>query len=253
MPDLVVLCYHAVSPDWPAALSVRPGDLAEQVGSLARRGYRGATLTDAIERSRERPTVAVTFDDAFGSVLTRAFPILERLGMPATVFAPTRYIGSGEPMVWPGIDAWLETPYRNELLPMTWADLEGLCDAGWEIGSHTRNHPRLTQVDDAVLADELAGSKSDVEQSIGRECRSLAYPYGDADERVIRAVEAAGYAAACTLPVRFGSAAPLAWPRVGVYHADGRLSFALKVSRTSRLVRRSPVGDLVYWLRRRLR
>ena len=31
---------------------------------------------------------------------------------------------------------------------MSWDQLGGLAEAGWEIGSHTRTHPHLTQVGD---------------------------------------------------------------------------------------------------------
>ena len=66
---------------------------------------------------------------------------------------------------------------------------------------------------------------------MGGECTSLAYPYGDADERVIAATQRAGYAAAAALPGDFSAPRPLAFPRVGVWHVDGRRGwrFRLKV------------------------
>ncbi len=65
---------------------------------------------------------------------------------------------------------------------MDWEDLRQLTDVGWEIGSHTCTHPRLTRLDDAALCIELEGSRNDCLENIGR-CDSLAYPYGDVDER----------------------------------------------------------------------
>ena len=74
-------------------------------------------------------------------------------------------------------------------------------DAGWEVGSHTRSHPRLSQVeDDAELADELEGSRRVCEERLGRPCQSIAYPYGDHDERVVAAAGRAGYRYGLTLP-----------------------------------------------------
>ena len=52
-------------------------------------------------------TVVVTFDDAYLSVLELARPILDRLGLPATVFVPTDWPARDEPMRWPGIDQWM--------------------------------------------------------------------------------------------------------------------------------------------------
>jgi peptidoglycan/xylan/chitin deacetylase (PgdA/CDA1 family) len=238
--DVLVLCYHAVSERWPAALSVTAERLEEQLGLLVRRGYRGATFHDAVVAPPAPRTLAVTFDDAYRSVLERAFPILSRLELPGSVFVATDFAGAN-PMAWPGIDRWLGGPYEPELAGMSWSELGELAEAGWEIGSHTRSHPHLTQLDDAALAAELRESKEACQERLGRPCRSLAYPYGDVDDRVVHAAGKAGYEAAGTLPKRFIRPRPLEWPRVGVYHGDDARRFRLKVSPAFRLLRRSPV------------
>ena len=43
-----------------------------------------------------------------------------------------------------------------------------------------------------------------MEEGIGQPCRSIAYPYGDVDERVIEAARAAGYELGASLPERLG-------------------------------------------------
>ena len=115
------------------------------------------------------------------------------------------------------------------------ADL--LADAGWEIGSHTCSHPRLTSLGDDDLARELVDSRSLVSERLGRPCGTLAYRYGDHDERVVKAARAADYAAAGTLPGRLPQARPLAWPRIGIYHGDNERRFRLKVSAAVRRLR----------------
>jgi len=230
MRDVLVLCYHAFSPNWPAELSVRPEALERQLEGLVRRGYRGATFTEAITQPAAPRTLAVTFDDAFLSVARVAEPILSRLALPGTVFVPTAFPDSGRRLAWPGVDHWLEGAHAGELEPLSWAQLRELGDRGWEVGSHTRSHPRLTALGDAELADELAGSRRECEQRMGRPCPSLAYPYGDVDPRVVEAARAAGYATGAALPPRAHRVRPLEWPRVGVYHADGHRRFALKAS-----------------------
>ena len=239
-PAPLVLCYHAVSPTFPAPLSVTPTDLERQLVLLLRRGYEGTTFTRALEEPSARRALVVTFDDAYRSVLELGLPILERLGVPGTVFAPTDHIGSERPMVWPGIDQWLGGPHEHELVPMSWDELAGLADRGWEVGSHTCSHPRLTQTDDALLAGELRQSKKRCEEALGGECTSLAYPYGDHDARVVAATGAAGYRFAATLPTRLDAAGALEVPRVGVYHQDGTRRFRLKVSPVLRTLRSSP-------------
>ncbi len=138
-------------------------------------------------------------------------------------------------MSWPGIDGWMGGPHENELRCMSWDQLRGLADEGWEIGSHTHSHPRLPALSDEDLHRELTLSREICAQRLDRPCTSLAYPFGEHDERVVRAAGAAGYSAAGTLPGRLHPPEPLRWPRAGVYHLDTRLRFAAK---TSRLVRR---------------
>ncbi|MDX6726905.1 MAG: hypothetical protein QOK49_1710, partial [Baekduia sp.] len=159
VPDLLVLCYHAVSPTWPAALSVTPEALDRQLGLLVRRGYRGATFTEAMTAPLRERTVVVTFDDNYRSVLERAKPILDRHGLVGTLYVPTDWVGETRPMAWPGIDRWLGTPHEPELHGLGWEELDRLASAGWEIGSHTCSHPRLSELDDAQLARELQASK----------------------------------------------------------------------------------------------
>ncbi|MEA2419735.1 MAG: hypothetical protein QOE60_1941 [Thermoleophilaceae bacterium] len=239
MADVLVLCYHAVSERFPAALSVTPEAFERQLHLLSRAGYRGATFEDAM-RSRSGRTVAITFDDAYLSVLELGKPLLDAAGFPATVYAPTDYLDTPErPLSWDGIEQWHGGEHERELLPMSWDQLGGLAEGGWEIGSHTRTHPHLTEVDDETLRAELEESRATLEQRLGRPCRTLAYPYGDYDERVVAAAAAAGYAAAGTLPARLHAEQPLAWPRIGIYHGDDERRFRLKVSRVMRRLRGS--------------
>ena len=234
MRDVLVLCYHAVSDRWPSELAVSPELLDEQLTALERRGYRAATFSRAVDDPPHRRTVAITFDDAYRSTLELGAPVLARHGAPGTVFAPTDWIGREEPMSWPGIEEWADGPHRAELLCLGWDGLAELADQGWEVGSHTRSHPRLSQLDDAGLEHELAGSRELLAQGLGRPCESIAYPYGDYDERVARAAGASGYLTAGTLSGRPHAARPLSWPRVGVYPGNRPLFLRLKTSATLR-------------------
>jgi peptidoglycan/xylan/chitin deacetylase (PgdA/CDA1 family) len=253
MTEVLVLAYHAVSERWPAGLSVTPERFASQLGLLTARGYRGATFHRAVTNPPADKTVAVTFDDGFRSVATRAFPILRRHGIPGTLFVPTDHVGTGQPMRWPGIDQWVGGRHEPELLPLSWAEVAMLADAGWEVGSHTRSHPRLTRLDDASLEAELAGSRETCERRLSRPCRTLAYPYGDHDRRVVAAARATGYEAACTLPEDFRSDDVLRTPRVGVYHGDGDAVFRLKISPWIRRARRSQMWPAASRVARRVR
>jgi peptidoglycan/xylan/chitin deacetylase (PgdA/CDA1 family) len=228
-----------VSRSWPAALSVTADALEVQLRRLVARGYRGATFAAALTPPARGRVLAVTFDDAYQSVLERAFPVLERLGLPGTVFVPTAFADTARPMRWPGIAHWLGSPYEDELLPMSWEQLRRLRAAGWEIGAHSVTHPRLTRLGDRELAIELRDSRLACEAGVGAPCASIAYPYGDVDARVVAAARDAGYAFGAALPTSFHRPRPLEWPRVGVYHADSDRRFALKVSPSVRRLRAS--------------
>jgi peptidoglycan/xylan/chitin deacetylase (PgdA/CDA1 family) len=67
-----------------------------------------------------------------------------------------------------------------------------------EIGSHSVSHVRLTTVDDIRLRRELVDSKAMLEDAVGHEVVSFAYPYGDWDERCEAAAREASYRFACT-------------------------------------------------------
>jgi peptidoglycan/xylan/chitin deacetylase (PgdA/CDA1 family) len=250
--DLLLLCYHAVSEHWPPDLAVKPAALEEHVSWLARRGYRGVTLTDAVSGRIDSRAVAITFDDAYRSVFDLARPILADAGLTASVFALSAFAGTDEPMSWTGVERWLETEHRDELVSMSWDELRQLGDVGWEVGSHTRTHPRLTELDDAALDAELRGSREEIEAQLGRPCRSLAYPYGVYDDRVVEAARLAGYrAAAGTLPGRLRPpSSSLDWPRIVVNRSDSLGRFRAKTSRLVRIAKSSPAWDGVSAARR---
>lgn len=228
--DVLVLCYHALSQAWESELAVSPAALTRQVRDLLARGYEPVTFTRAVTDPPGGRVVAVTFDDAYRSVHQHGLPALERLGVPATVFAPTDFVGSERPMRWAGIDHWDASVHRAELGCMSWDQLRDLVSRGWEVGSHSRSHPRLPELGDDALAAELRESKEQLEVGLGLPCTSLAYPYGACDERVVAAAQRAGYSAAATL-TRFPHAPEtLRWPRVGVYPENSHWLFRAKVS-----------------------
>jgi peptidoglycan/xylan/chitin deacetylase (PgdA/CDA1 family) len=239
VPEVLVLCYHALSPSWEAPLSLPPDLFERQVSLLVRRGWRGTTFRDAVQDPPADKTLAVTFDDAFASVYEHAFPILSSLGLPATVFAPTSFMSERQHLRWNGIDHWLQTQSASELCGMSWEDLGRLQEAGWEVGSHTRTHPRLTSLNDTEMREELAESRREIAANLSAPCETVAYPYGDVDERVADAAQNAGYLAGAALASALRPGGPERWPRVGIYSGDQMWRFRLKISRGTRRLRAS--------------
>lgn len=234
MGDCIVVCYHATSPTWPSELSVMPDSFEQQIEVLLRRGYRGVTFAEAVTSPGRGKTMAITFDDGYRSVFDLAFPFLQRLDLPATLFVPTAFVGREGPMSWPGIDHWAVAPQADDLRCVSWEQVGQLVAAGWEIGSHSRTHPLLTTLQDEALDKELALSREECEAGSSSPCRAIAYPYGDVDSRVMEAARSAGYLHGAGLPVHPCPPRPLDWPRVGIYRSDGSRRHRLKVSPTVR-------------------
>ena len=189
----LVLCYHAVSPDWEHRLAIQPDLLLRQVRALSR--FR---------------QVRVTFDDAFRSAGT-VFPDLERLGVPVQIFVCTRYALVGAPLTIPELAG--DDP--EQLATMNWDELREQAARGVAVGSHAVSHPHLTTLSEDDLRRELNESKEEIEDRLGRPCEDLAYPYGEHDERVRAAARAAGYRRAYAL--RGSRSDAYAAPRLDLY------------------------------------
>jgi peptidoglycan/xylan/chitin deacetylase (PgdA/CDA1 family) len=236
MSEVLVLCYHAISPVWSSGLAVTPEAFDRQVSNLARNGWRSATFTEVLRQVPAAKTMVITFDDAFASVKRYAQPVLASLGITGTVFVPTDYVSRRAPLAWAGLDRWAQSSDAKELTPMSWDDLGELAELGWEIGSHTRTHPLLTSLADDALNEELRGSREECTERIGRPVTSVAYPYGDVDDRVALHAQKVGYEGAAALAWPSTQLNRYRYPRVGVYQQDSWPRFRLKTGRWSRSI-----------------
>jgi len=80
--------------------------------------------------------------------------------------------------------------------PLTWRQLQQLVAHGYEIGSHSISHPRLTAITRTSLRWELRTSKQILEERLGCPVVTLAYPNGfpsDVNLDVMQEAAAAGY------------------------------------------------------------
>lgn len=215
---LPVLMYHDVVAS--EADATAPDDVTEarfraQMRWLAEGGYAALTSGEAIRylltgRSPYpgRPLVLLTFDDGYLGNYERAWPILRELGLRATYFVHTDFVGTGGGAV---------------KRKMSWEQLAEVEASGVvEVHSHTQTHPRLAELDEAQISRELHGAAQALFSRGRPNPRLLAYPFGSHDARV-RAL-ARGYHRAA-FPVASAPAATggdlMAIPRIGIgRHVD---------------------------------
>ncbi|MDH3732462.1 MAG: polysaccharide deacetylase family protein [Gemmatimonadota bacterium] len=108
----VILIYHRVTrlESDPHGIAVRPDRFRRQMELLVER-RRPVTLSRAVDAvldgTAEDGLAAVTFDDGYADNAGIALPVLEELGVPATVFAVSGSLGSGREFWWDELEALL--------------------------------------------------------------------------------------------------------------------------------------------------
>jgi len=81
---------------------------------------------------------------------------------------------------------------------MSWQDVADLRRRGFAIGSHSRTHASLSQIDGARLEDEVCGSQRDLRERLGLDTAVFAYPFGGGQyvtDEAVDLVRRAGYTA----------------------------------------------------------
>jgi len=91
----------------PGKLTVSPQRFAEHVEAI-RESFAPVQLATIVEGLREgrlpRRSVAVTFDDGYVDNLLLGKPLLERFGVPATVFVVSGYVGAAAQFWWDDLE-----------------------------------------------------------------------------------------------------------------------------------------------------
>ena len=177
-----VLAYHRVHPrpgkDTP---TISPRIFEKQMAILAQR-WEPTPLSEVVTRLESgcpipRRVVVVSFDDGTEDTFTFAFPILAQYRIPATVFLIAGHIDK------PG--------------SLNSDQIRTMGQNGISFGSHTLSHSYLPSLSQAQVNDELQGSKRRLE-TFGFPIDLLSYPAGGFTPAIVKAVQEAGYKAACT-------------------------------------------------------
>jgi glycosyltransferase involved in cell wall biosynthesis/peptidoglycan/xylan/chitin deacetylase (PgdA/CDA1 family) len=187
-----ILGYHRITSDAKDVYGIDPVTFRAQMKELAASDVKVVRLDralDLLEQQVEGRFACVTFDDGYLDVLENGVPVLEELGIPATIFSIGDVLEGRIPFSW----------HRDETPAITVANLPRLLESGLvDVQAHSLTHPRLTMVSDAELRREVEVSKAMLERHLPYELTSFCYPAGIYTGREVEAVFAAGFRAGVT-------------------------------------------------------
>jgi peptidoglycan/xylan/chitin deacetylase (PgdA/CDA1 family) len=173
-----VLLYHRFDENSFPTTTTSSAQFERHMGYLKSHGYTVLTmdqLADCIQGRRSIPEkgVVITIDDGFISEYTKAVPVLKKYNYPFCIFVFTHAIG-----------------LKNY---MSWGQLKQLEHWGGEVGCHTYSHPRLINLPEKGIEQEIVGAKDSMEKNLGHTVTYFAYPYGQYDDTVRSVAKRAGF------------------------------------------------------------
>lgn len=192
-----ILCYHSVGEDGARAYRrwmVSPDRLERQLRAIRALGYQLVTVRELLRirasGNRDGARIAVlTFDDGLADFASGAVPVLDRLGISATLFVATGYIGKTA--------QWLADLGEGNRPMLGISDLQSLSRHGFECGAHTHTHPQLDLLDIDDATAEIQTSRDLLGDWLGETPLSFAYPHGYSTRLIRNAVTQAGFSSAC--------------------------------------------------------
>jgi peptidoglycan/xylan/chitin deacetylase (PgdA/CDA1 family) len=194
LPQIPALLYHKVD-DPPADARLRgpytpPARFAKQMAFLKKEGIDCYTVSEMVGYFREHASfpphgLAVTFDDGWKDNYEKAFPILRRLGIKATMFLVSSCVGE--------VSAKAVAEGESPRAHLSREEVVEMSAHGIEFGSHSVNHRLLHQLPINEVKFEVEESKRQIESLLGKPCRAFSYPAGFFTEEIQQLVKQAGY------------------------------------------------------------
>ncbi|WP_442915615.1 polysaccharide deacetylase family protein [Marinobacter sp. C2H3] len=189
--DLVILQYHHISDRTPPSTSTSVSLFKAQLAMIDRQGLPVVPLESGTRQALgqtdgkdpERQAVAITFDDAYDSIVTTAAPLLADRGYPFTVFVNPEMVGHHGFMTWEQLGRLADTP-------------------GVTIANHSADHGHLARGLDETethwrerVAQSLDQAQHELTERLGSAPPLFAYPYGEFDEGLEALIRERGWLA----------------------------------------------------------
>ena len=158
-----LLMYHSIGKRNEYFFNVSLENFSLQMQYLFDQGYQVISLRDLLERLRDgkklNGEIVITFDDGYKDNLEQAFPVLERLNFPATIFMTTNLIGLKD-------ERGFEMLSAADLVTLVNSDLI-------EIAPHTSTHPKLAKLSRIEATKEIQDSRTVLENILHKTCDSF--------------------------------------------------------------------------------
>ncbi|MFS0653916.1 polysaccharide deacetylase family protein [Bacillus sp. 179-C3.3 HS] len=179
--ELPILMYHSISNG--NSLRVPKSEFAAHMKWLKDHDYVTLSPEEAylVLTTGKKPSekcVLITFDDGYTDNYTKAFPILKKYEMKATIFMIEQSIGR---------------PHH-----LTDEQMDEMIAHGISIESHTTHHLELNRLSKEQQEKELKGSKTFFDQRFSQQTRMVSYPVGRYNEDTLKLAKEAGYQMAVT-------------------------------------------------------
>jgi peptidoglycan/xylan/chitin deacetylase (PgdA/CDA1 family) len=178
---VAVLGYHDIGENSPETeMRIHTSKFRSQMEKIKQSGIKVISMAEFTawkkgESTLPAQSIMLTFDDGWKSVYTDAYPILNELNFPFTIFLYKDYVDGGS---------------KALTIPM----IEEMLGHGATIGSHSVSHPypltiknyrkKGERIYDAYLRKELGESKYFLEAKFSVKVNSYAYPGGYHNEEM---------------------------------------------------------------------
>jgi len=133
---------------------------------------------------KDRKYIILTFDDGYKDNYDLAFPILKEFNFKATIFL----MGSLTYNEW-DVKAGGERKFSLMSVEM----IKEMQDYGIEFGAHTFNHPKINTLSNEEIEHQIVDVKKPLEEKIGKEIITFAYPYGILNDYAKKMAKKVGY------------------------------------------------------------
>ena len=170
-----IISYHSIS-DENCPLSLSLYEFERQLIFFKKNNFQSIHFNEIDNQSSNK--FIITFDDGYKDLIENALPLLNKYNFKATCFIVSNLIGKNN--IW---DEHNKNIKNKELMNLS--DINFWLKNGMFIGSHSKNHNKLTLLNKNDAVDEIINSKSELETLTGTSINSFCYPYGLYDENII--------------------------------------------------------------------